>query len=240
MRRLLKRKSTTGLSRNQKAFTLLELMIAVAIVGVIASIAMPAFSKYVKEARRSEAVRMLLESIRAQQEVPTQWAIRGDASTLMNPEASSSEFCQNLQFTEFFHSSMAGVPTLAVRFPNAKYNLILGITSKSCWEESVQQAGITELAQLPGYEYLPPKSNDFGSDSSGNNFLVGAERRADNGQLDVLFINQDGNLFLLCDEGNEVASARDLYLGVTDGAPTCVVSTADTEDEESGTSGLSL
>lgn len=228
---MTRQKKRNSFFKTQKAFTLLELIIGVAIVAVMASIAWPAYSKYVKDAYRSEAVRMLLTTLRAQQEVSTQWAARGgDASNLMHPSVSSNDFCQNLRFTEFFHSTVAGVPTIDVRFPNTKYNLILGITSKSCWEESVQQASITELSKLPGYDELTPKLNDFGSNNTKNDFLMGAERNA-NGQLDVLFVNQDGELFLLCDQGTEMGAARDVYTGVTDGAPTCVVNDAETQED---------
>ncbi len=42
--------------RSCKGFTLVELMIVVAIIGLLAAIAVPAFSRYVKKARTSEAV----------------------------------------------------------------------------------------------------------------------------------------------------------------------------------------
>ena len=43
-------------SRNRNGFTLVELMIVVAIIGILAAVAVPAFSRYVKKARTSEAV----------------------------------------------------------------------------------------------------------------------------------------------------------------------------------------
>lgn len=41
--------------RAQRGFTLVELMVVVAIIGVLASIAVPAFMDYIKRAKRSEA-----------------------------------------------------------------------------------------------------------------------------------------------------------------------------------------
>ncbi len=46
-------------------FTLIELMIAVAIVGILASIAYPAYTEYVKRAHRAEIVSLLSEQAQA-------------------------------------------------------------------------------------------------------------------------------------------------------------------------------
>ncbi|MBO6938634.1 MAG: prepilin-type N-terminal cleavage/methylation domain-containing protein [Deltaproteobacteria bacterium] len=54
-------------SRSLAGFTLIELMIVVAIVGVLAAIAIPAFSQYIHKARMAESVSFLAD-IKARQE----------------------------------------------------------------------------------------------------------------------------------------------------------------------------
>jgi prepilin-type N-terminal cleavage/methylation domain-containing protein len=205
-----------------RGFTLLELMIGVGIVAIMAAIALPAYSKYMTDIRRSEAIGMLQQSLRAQQEVPIQWASRGEhavQSNLVSEENGDRDFCRNMQFTEFFNSPHGGVPTVPLQFPGARYNLIMGRTENGCWADHVQ--GATQLAELEGYPHLSVSENLFGVNAADGEFLIGAERTLGDGSLDVMFINSRGSIFLMCDEGQANSEAENFYSGVTNMAAHC-------------------
>ncbi|MEQ5873997.1 MULTISPECIES: type IV pilin protein [unclassified Pseudoalteromonas] len=54
--------------KNLKGFTLIELMIAVAILGIIASIAIPSYFEHVKRTARTEAITSLLDAANKQEQ----------------------------------------------------------------------------------------------------------------------------------------------------------------------------
>ena len=56
------------MNKKQHGFTLIELMIAVAIVGILAAIALPNYTEYVKRASRAEAVAALLDAANKQEQ----------------------------------------------------------------------------------------------------------------------------------------------------------------------------
>lgn len=47
----------------RNGFTLIELMIAVAVVGILAAIAYPSYTEYVKKTRRAEVAAVMLENV---------------------------------------------------------------------------------------------------------------------------------------------------------------------------------
>jgi len=53
--------------KNEKGFTLIELMIVIAIIGILAAVAIPSYQNYTKRAKASEA-KVMLDAIRTHQE----------------------------------------------------------------------------------------------------------------------------------------------------------------------------
>jgi prepilin-type N-terminal cleavage/methylation domain-containing protein len=72
-------------SMKRSAFSLIELMIVVAIIGFLAMISVPSFTKFLAKAKRSEAY-MNLSSLYAAQRA--YWAEHGTYSTVLNGQGS--------------------------------------------------------------------------------------------------------------------------------------------------------
>lgn len=69
----------TSKIKHQKGFTLIELMIVVAIVGILSSIAYPSYVEYVRKGQRNEARAALLQA--------AQYMERGATATGLYPSA---------------------------------------------------------------------------------------------------------------------------------------------------------
>ncbi len=74
--------------RNEKGFTLIELMIVIAIIGILAAVAIPSYQNYTKRAKASEA-KIMLDALRTTNETyfAEQNSYAGSLTSLGNPTA---------------------------------------------------------------------------------------------------------------------------------------------------------
>ena len=96
-------------SKNRKGFTLIEMMIVVAIIGILAAIAIPNYIKYVKRTRTAEAV------------IHVQQAYNALADWYAHPDLGNGKALQNL--SEMNSTTGAGGKHFADHFP-AEYLLL--------------------------------------------------------------------------------------------------------------------
>jgi type IV pilus assembly protein PilE len=85
---------------NKNGFTLVELMIAVAVVGILAAIAIPSYTQYVKRANRT------------------------DATKTITLDAQALERCYSQTFS---YANCAGAPAGTLASPNGKYNVTISV-----------------------------------------------------------------------------------------------------------------
>lgn len=94
-----------------RGFTMLELMIVVAVIAVIASIAIPSYQDYTRKARRNTALATMLDIAMQQERYravrPTYATSFGEIGTVLRGDASGYN-PNNYDIGEFYNFSMEG------------------------------------------------------------------------------------------------------------------------------------
>ncbi len=99
-------------SHRQTGFTLIELMIVIAIIGILASVALPAYQTYVKKAKFSEVV-LAASSIKTAVDVCYQ--IRGDYNlTNCDTEAKLGILLSNAEGGDYVNSVVLAPATVVI------------------------------------------------------------------------------------------------------------------------------
>lgn len=119
-----------------RGFTLVELMIAVAVVGILAAVALPSYQDQVRKSRRSEAQAVLLNMAgRQQQFLLDTRAYASDATALGVAVPSSVSSAYTITFTVANSTTAPSTFSLAAT-PSG------GQIKDKCGELTVDQAGI--------------------------------------------------------------------------------------------------
>ena len=125
----------------QQGFTLIELMIVVAIIGILAAVAIPAYQDYTMKAQISEPIG-LLDGYKA-----TIAPAMSDDSTIANcglPSATPNTAGTDTKYTTITAANAAGVCTVTATLGGGANPTIAGQTIKMKWDSTngfqVQQA----------------------------------------------------------------------------------------------------
>lgn len=129
--------------RTNRGFTLIEIMIVIAIIGIVITIAAPSYTEYMKKGRRAEVVSLLSEQAQILERFYTRNNVYTGATGLsagndfytLTPTITDQTFV--LTATRKSGTSMAtdkcGDFTLTNTGVRGMNNATTGLTTKDCW-----------------------------------------------------------------------------------------------------------
>ncbi|WP_323164781.1 type IV pilin protein [Pseudomonas atacamensis] len=129
--------------RTSRGFTLIEIMIVIAIIGIILTISIPSYNEYVKKGRRAEVVSLLSEQAQTLERFYTRNNVytgvtglsAGNDFYTITPTLTDQTFL--LTAVRKTGSAMAtdkcGDFTLTNTGVRSMNNAITGVTAKDCW-----------------------------------------------------------------------------------------------------------
>ncbi|PZP30475.1 MAG: pilus assembly protein [Roseateles depolymerans] len=117
---------------HHRGFTLIELMVAVVVAGILAAIAYPVYNGYVQRSRRADAVKLLTAVSQAQERYRSNHGNYADSMDVLGIDASL--------ITPNYDVAIAGVDTPP--------NLVIGYVLTASTKSGSPQARDTDCAQM--------------------------------------------------------------------------------------------
>ncbi|AZD94983.1 MULTISPECIES: type IV pilin protein [Pseudomonas] len=129
--------------RSNQGFTLIEIMIVIAIIGLVVTLSLPSITEYVKKTHRTQIAGLLSEQAQSLERFHSKGGVYSNASGLsagnddysITPVLADQSF--TLTATPKSESMMAGDKcgefTLSHTGAMGNNNMADGVTSKDCW-----------------------------------------------------------------------------------------------------------
>ncbi len=161
-------------SRRQKGFSLIELMVAVSLVGVLSATAIPSMTKYIYDAKISEAAIILGDAGRDQERIHV----------------------MSGAYSDVLETTAAGKMAVSTRFPNSHFNLIVG------GQSALQPGEKSRFDELNASLPTGLNSATFGSRGP-TNYMIAVEGNVDgDSNVTLIAMNKRRTFVTVCDDYN--------------------------------------
>jgi len=108
-------RSTWELTRNSRGFTLIEVMIVVAVIGILSAVAYPSYQKYIQRGNRSDAQQFMAKMDTRQKQIMLEQRAYATAPNALNVGSTgwtcSAANCTNDRYTITFNPAVDNAAT---------------------------------------------------------------------------------------------------------------------------------